>query len=78
MAGSIGIGYVADKSKSLVLPALFHAFFNILLSNNLDSISMLSKILIIVTCILIIIWTMIATNKKSKNKNMSSNQLELR
>ena len=67
LAGSIGIGYVADKSKSLVLPALFHAFFNILLSNNLESISLLSKILIIVICIIIIIWTMIRTNRKNEN-----------
>ena len=68
LAGSIGIGYVADKSKSLVLPALFHAFFNILLSNNLDGISLFSKILIIVICILTIIFTMILANKKRKNQ----------
>jgi len=67
LAGSIGIGYVADKSKSLVLPALFHAFFNILLSNTLDSISFFSKVIIVVFCIIIIIWTMVRTKRKIEN-----------
>jgi len=68
LAGSVGIGYVADKSKSLVLPALFHAFFNILLSNNIDGISFFSKILIVVICTIIIILTMIRTNRKNENR----------
>lgn len=64
LAGSIGIGYVADKSKSLILPALFHAFFNILLSNNLAEISMPSKILIVMISLACIIGVMIFTKKK--------------
>ncbi|HHH52394.1 MAG TPA: CPBP family intramembrane metalloprotease [Bacteroidetes bacterium] len=64
LAGSIGIGYVADKSKSLILPALFHAFFNILLSNSLLSISLKSKIIIVIISIVSIIVVMIFTKKK--------------
>lgn len=64
LAGSIGIGYVADKSKSLILPALFHAFFNIVLSNSLISISMKSKILIVMISMASIIGVMVITKKK--------------
>ena len=70
LAGSIGIGYVADKSKSLILPALFHAFFNILLSNSVVGISMTSKFLIVITSVASIIWVMIFTKKK-ENKYLS-------
>ena len=72
LAGSIGIGYVADKSKSLILPALFHAFFNILLSNNLVGISMTSKVLIVLISVASIIWAMIFTRKKENKYSKSS------
>ncbi len=67
LAGSIGIGYVADKSKSLILPALFHAFFNILLSEKLVVIPMTSKLIIVVICVASIIGVMIFTKNKLPN-----------
>jgi membrane protease YdiL (CAAX protease family) len=64
LAGSIGIGYVADKSKSLILPALFHAFFNIILSNNLVDISMKSRLIVVFISAASIIGVMILAKKK--------------
>ncbi len=46
-AGSFGIGYVADRSKSLIFVALFHAFFNILQSELLQGIELNLKLIIV-------------------------------
>jgi len=37
-AGSYGIGFMADRSKSLIMAALFHSFFNIFQSGLLKDI----------------------------------------
>lgn len=47
LAGSFGIGYVAEKSKSLVFVALFHAFFNILQNELLQGIPSSQKLIIV-------------------------------
>lgn len=47
-AGSIGIGYVADKSKSLMFVALFHAFFNISQNEVLNGIKFNQKLAIVI------------------------------
>lgn len=47
-AGSFGIGYVADRSKSLIFVALFHDFFNISQSELLSAIEMKQKLAIII------------------------------
>ncbi len=69
LMGSIGIGYVADKSKSLILPSLFHMFFNVLFTNTLVDISFLQKVIILVVCIISVIWVMwfhLRTTKTNK------------
>ncbi len=70
LGGSIGMGYVADKSKSLVLPALFHAFSNIIFSNvifkNYIYASFTSTLIIVAVCIVAIIGVMIKTSRQYK------------
>ncbi len=70
LGGSIGMGYVADKSKSLILPALFHAFSNIIFSNivfkNYIHASFTSTIIIVFICVVAIIGVMIKTGRKNK------------
>jgi len=44
IGGSIGMGYVADQSKSLIYVALFHAFVNLTLTSDLPTISTTQKI----------------------------------
>ncbi len=46
-AGSYGIGFVADRSKSLVMAALFHSFFNIFQAGELAEIPLSYKLSII-------------------------------
>lgn len=52
LGGSFGIGYVADRTKSLVFVALFHAFFNILQSELLQGIEMTQKLVIVAVSII--------------------------
>lgn len=62
LVGSIGIGYVADKSKSLILPSLFHMFFNVLFTNSLVDVSFSQRVVILsissVAVVLIMWWTL--------------------
>lgn len=69
LMGSVGIGYVADKSKSLILPSLFHMFFNILLTNSLVGISFSQKIIILSICtvsVVFIMWLRLKNIKTQK------------
>ena len=66
LMGSIGIGYVADKSKSLILPSLFHMFFNILFTNSLIGISFSQKIIILSVCAISIVFVMWLRQKNTK------------
>jgi len=47
LGGSYGIGYMADKSKSLIVSAVFHSFFNIAQIGLLNGIELKYKIGII-------------------------------
>ncbi len=70
LVGSIGMGYVADKSKSLVLPALFHAFSNLIfrdISFSEDMHASFSATIIIVTvCIVAIIVVMVKAAREQR------------
>jgi len=57
-AGSYGIGYIADKSKSLIMSALFHSFSNISQNELLNGIHMNYKLIIIVISALSAIYIM--------------------
>ena len=46
-AGSYGIGFIADRSKSLVMSALFHSFFNIGQNPLLGEIQLNYKLIVI-------------------------------
>ncbi len=46
-AGSYGIGFIADRSKSLVMAALFHSFFNISQMQLLGEVQLNYKLIII-------------------------------
>jgi membrane protease YdiL (CAAX protease family) len=58
LMGSVGIGYVADKSKSLILPSLFHMFFNILFTNSLVGISFSQKVILLSVCTISVVFVM--------------------
>jgi membrane protease YdiL (CAAX protease family) len=58
LIGSMGIGYVADKSKSLLLPSLFHMFFNVLFSNTLVGVTFLQKAIILLISAISVISVM--------------------
>ena len=45
LAGSFGLGYVADKSKSLLLVAIFHSLINLVLTSDVDSVSVSQKLI---------------------------------
>lgn len=68
LMGSIGIGYVADKSKSLILPSLFHMFFNVLFTNSLRGISFSQKVMILSVSIIAVILVMRWSLKKNRTK----------
>ena len=75
LAGSFGIGYVANKSKSLVLPSLFHAFYNIVFTNTYEGILLSQRIIIIVLSAIVSIYFMrkyIKENKTALQKKISS------
>ncbi len=73
-AGSFGIGYVADKSKSLIFVALFHAFFNISENGLLNGIELKQKLTIIIISALSIILIM-KYGKRNKIKITTANTL---
>jgi len=66
LSGSIGIGYVADKSKSLIYVALFHAFMNMFLTESLNEIPSIQKLIIISISAIAIILQMRFKRKKEK------------
>jgi len=69
LAGSFGMGYVADKSKSLIYVGLFHAFINIFLSAELNYIPFPQKLIIIVISAVSIILLMRFNATKIIKKN---------
>lgn len=68
LAGSIGIAYVADKTKSLIMVALFHSLFNISQSELLIEVELYQKILILSITVLTAIVIM-RYDRKAKEKN---------
>ncbi len=72
LGGSIGMGYVADKSKSLMLPALFHAFSNLIFSNIVFSknisASFVSTLIVVLISIAAIIGVMLNTRRAKKTE----------
>ncbi len=75
LMGSVGIGYVADKSKSLILPSLFHMFFNVLFTNSLIGVTFLQKVIILSVCAISVILAMrlVLKNKKATIAFMEEN-----
>lgn len=71
LAGSFGIGYVAEKSKSLLFVALFHAFFNISNNELFNEIELKQKIAILVISILSAILIM-KYDRINKKKNVAT------
>ena len=71
-AGSFGIGYVADKSKSIIFVALFHAFFNISQNQLLSGIELKQKLTIVAISIISAILIM-KYDKKNKEKSTTAN-----
>lgn len=65
-AGSFGIGYVADKTKSLLFVALFHAFFNISQNELLNGIELKQKLTILAISITSAILIMKYDHKNKK------------
>ncbi len=74
LGGSIGMGYVADKSKSLVLPALFHAFSNIIFGNvvfhNNINASLISSIIVVSISVVAIIVIMIKVGREKRKASI--------
>ncbi len=66
LIGSYGIGYMADKSKSLIMTALFHSFFNISQSGLLAGIRLEYKIIIIAISALVAILILRYDNKERR------------
>jgi len=62
--GSYGIGFVADRSKSLVMAALFHSFFNISQASELAEIPLSYKLAIIAISAVSAIFIMRYNNPK--------------
>ena len=72
LAGSFGIGHVADKTKSLLFVALFHAFFNISQNELLSGIEMKQKLTIVAISIVSAIVIMRYDQRaKTINKDLS-------
>jgi membrane protease YdiL (CAAX protease family) len=68
-AGSYGIGFMADRSKSLILSALFHSFFNISQTSLLGEVPLNYKLIIIAISAVSAILIM----KYGENRNASIN-----
>lgn len=68
LCGSVGMGYVADKSKSLVYVSLFHALLNILLTPELNFIPFYQKLIsVVISVVSIIVLMKFYANKPVKN-----------
>ncbi|MGO3285836.1 MAG: CPBP family intramembrane glutamic endopeptidase [Mesonia sp.] len=68
-AGSVGIGYVADRTKSLIFVTLFHALFNISQNDLLNGIELKQKLVIVGISAMVIM--------KYTNRNKKKPPLEL-
>ncbi len=64
LGGSYGIGFMADRSKSLIVAALFHSFLNIAQSGLLSEVSLNYKLAIIAISALSAIFIMRYDNRK--------------
>ncbi len=71
--GSYGIGFIADRSKSLVMSALFHSFFNISQNQLLGEVQLNYKLIIIVISAVSAILIM----RYGENRNTSINQINV-
>ena len=72
--GTYGMGVVAEKTKSLVVVALFHAFFNLFyIAKNLQGITTAQIVAIMVLSVLSILYVM-----KGLPKNEVGNTLEMK
>ena len=72
-AGSYGIGFIADRSKSLVMSALFHSFFNISQNQLLGEVQLNYKLIIIVISAVSAILIM----RYGENRNTSISQINV-
>jgi len=70
-AGSYGIGFMADRSKSLVMAALFHSFFNIGQNQLLGEVQLNYKLIIIAISAVSAILIM----RYGEDRNTSVNQI---
>ncbi len=73
LAGSIGIGFVADKSKSLILPSMLHMIFNVFFT-QIDNILPYQKtgILLFISGYVIVLTIMYS--KKQRQLAQKSNK----
>jgi len=69
--GSYGIGFIANRSKSLVMSALFHSFFNISQNQLLGEVQLNYKLIIIVISAISAILIM----RYDENRNTSISQI---
>ena len=67
-AGSYGIGLMADKSKSLVIAALFHSLSNLMQNQLLAEIDFSYKLIIIIVSG-VLAYFIVKNSKKSFTKN---------
>lgn len=73
LGGSIGIGYVADRTKSLIFVALFHAFFNISQNELFNGIELKQKLTIIIISIVSAIAIMKYDKKNRERSTTATN-----
>jgi len=72
-AGSYGIGFMADRSKSLIISALFHSFFNIGQNQLLGEVQLNYKLIIIAISAISAILIM----RYGENKNTSISKINV-
>lgn len=71
--GSYGIGLIADKSKSLIMCALFHSFFNLSQTELLNGIDLNYKLIIITISSTVAIMIMQFDKKKMEYITTANN-----
>ena len=72
-AGSYGIGFMADRSSSLIMSALFHSFFNIGQNQLLGEVQLNYKLIIIAISAISAILIM----RYGENKNTSISKINV-
>ncbi|GAA3510680.1 hypothetical protein GCM10022393_25300 [Aquimarina addita] len=65
-AGSYGIGFIAERSNSLIMCALFHSFFNLSQNKLLQDIDLTYKLGVIILSVLVAVLVM--RNYRINNK----------